>query len=133
MSACLDTYMHSTPPLQITHQCTFRTFVILSRFLEYLTELRTTPVTKDTASYWITKDADERGQQNSSRTVEGILKKAPSAASFDLGVDFMEGGKPENPEKNPRSKGEVNYNSSIFFIYLQLYVTYLTLYLIFCK
>ena len=25
---------------------------------------------------------------------------------------FMEGGKPENPEKNPRSTGETNYNSA---------------------
>ena len=50
----------------------------------------------------------------------GILK-APSAAtirqlttdhSSDLGIDFREGGKPENPEKNPRSTGETNYNNS---------------------
>ena len=50
---------------------------------------------------------------------KGILK-APSAAtirqlttdhSLGLGVDFTEGGKPENPEKNPRSTGETNYNS----------------------
>ena len=27
-------------------------------------------------------------------------------------VDFAEGGKPENPEKNPRSTGETNYNNS---------------------
>ena len=56
---------------------------------------------------------------------KGILK-APSAAtirqlttdhSLGLGVDFTEGGKPENPEKNPRSTGETNYNnsSSAFF------------------
>ena len=47
---------------------------------------------------------------------KGILK-APSAAairqlttdhSLNLGVDFTEGGKPENPEKNPRSTG-ANY------------------------
>ena len=25
----------------------------------------------------------------------------------------MEGGKPENPEKNPRSTGEINYDNSI--------------------
>ena len=51
---------------------------------------------------------------------KGILK-APSAAairqlttdhSLGLGVDFTEGGKPENPEKNPRSMGETNYNNS---------------------
>ena len=51
---------------------------------------------------------------------KGILK-APSAAairqlttdhSLDLGVDFTEGGKPENPEKNPRSTGKTNYNNS---------------------
>ena len=30
----------------------------------------------------------------------------------DLGVDFAEGGKPENPEKNPRSTGETNYNNT---------------------
>ena len=51
---------------------------------------------------------------------KGILK-APSAAairqlttdhSLGLGVDFTEGGKPENPEKNPRSTGETNYNNS---------------------
>ena len=60
------------------------------------------------------KDADQRGQ------VEG-LSKAPSAAAIrqlttdcclGLGVDFTEGGKPENPEKNPRSTGETNYNNS---------------------
>ena len=52
--------------------------------------------------------------------VEGILK-VPSAAaiqqlttdhSLGLGVDFTEGGKPENPEKNPRSTEETNYNNS---------------------
>ena len=32
--------------------------------------------------------------------------------SLDLGVDFTEGGKPENLEKNPRSTGETNYNNS---------------------
>ena len=51
---------------------------------------------------------------------KGILK-APSAAairqrttdhSLGLGVDFTEGGKPENPEKNPRSTRETNYNKS---------------------
>ena len=59
---------------------------------------------------------------------KGILK-APSAAailqlttdhSLGLGVDFAEGGKPENLEKNPRSTGETKYNSythisSMFF------------------
>ena len=29
-----------------------------------------------------------------------------------LGVDFTEGGKPENPEKNPESTEETNYNNS---------------------
>ena len=29
-----------------------------------------------------------------------------------LGADFTEGEKPENPEKNPRSMGETNYNNS---------------------
>ena len=52
-------------------------------------------------------------------TWKGILK-APSAAairqlttdhSLGLGVDFTGGGKPENPEKNPRSTGETNYNT----------------------
>ena len=51
---------------------------------------------------------------------KGILK-APSAAAIrqlttdhglGLGVDFIEGGKPESPEKNPRSTGETNYNNS---------------------
>ena len=32
---------------------------------------------------------------------------------MQLGVDFTEGGKPENPEKNPRSTGEINYDNSI--------------------
>ena len=32
--------------------------------------------------------------------------------SLDQGVDFTEGGNPENPEKNPRSTGEANYNNS---------------------
>ena len=32
---------------------------------------------------------------------------------MQLGVDFREGGKPENPEKNPRSTAEINYNNSI--------------------
>ena len=27
-------------------------------------------------------------------------------------VDFREGGKPEYPEKNPRSTGEINYGNS---------------------
>ena len=54
---------------------------------------------------------------------KGILK-APSAAAIrqltsnrgsqiDLGVDFREGGKPEDPGKNPLSTGETNYNNSI--------------------
>ena len=30
-----------------------------------------------------------------------------------VGVDFREGGKPENPEKNPRSMGEINHDNSI--------------------
>ena len=33
------------------------------------------------------------------------------AAGLGLGVDFTEGGKPENPEKNPRSTGDTNYNT----------------------
>ena len=32
---------------------------------------------------------------------------------MQLGVDFREGGKLENPEKNPRSTGEINYDNSI--------------------
>ena len=32
---------------------------------------------------------------------------------MQLGVDFREGGKPENLEKNPRSTGEINYDNSI--------------------
>ena len=36
-----------------------------------------------------------------------------SGLHMQLGVDFMEGGKPENPEKNPRSTGEINYDNSI--------------------
>ena len=32
---------------------------------------------------------------------------------MQLGVDFREGGKPENPEKNSRSTGEINYDNSI--------------------
>ena len=54
---------------------------------------------------------------------KGILK-APLAAvirqltsnrgsQHDLGVHFREGGKPEDPEKIPRSTGETNYNNSI--------------------
>ena len=48
---------------------------------------------------------------------KGILK-APSAAAIrqlttdhnlGLSVDFSEGGKPENPEKNPRSTGETKF------------------------
>ena len=31
---------------------------------------------------------------------------------LDLGVDFTEGGKLENPEKNPRSVGETNNENS---------------------
>ena len=59
-------------------------------------------------------DADHRGR------VVGI-PKAPSAAairqlttdrSLGLGIDITEGEKPENPEKNPRSTGETNYNNS---------------------
>ena len=46
------------------------------------------------------------------------ILKAPLAAairqlttdhSLGLGVDFTEGGKPESPEKPPRSTGEINY------------------------
>ena len=39
-------------------------------------------------------------------------------ALIDLGVDFTEGGKPEIPQKNPRSTGEINnstYISSKYF------------------
>ena len=70
-----------------------------------------------TSSRWL-KDADQRGQ------VE-CLSKAPSAAAIrqlttdhdlDLGVDFTEEGKPENPEKNPRSTGETNNNNSTHMI-----------------
>ena len=32
---------------------------------------------------------------------------------MQLGVDFWEGGKPENPEKNPRCTGKINYDNSI--------------------
>ena len=32
---------------------------------------------------------------------------------MQLGVDFREGGKAENPEKNPRSTGEITYDNSI--------------------
>ena len=32
---------------------------------------------------------------------------------MQLGVHFREGGKPENLEKNPRSTGEINYDTSI--------------------
>ena len=35
-----------------------------------------------------------------------------SNALLQAKVDFAEGGKPENPEKNPRSTGETNYNNS---------------------
>ena len=35
-----------------------------------------------------------------------------TVSSRIVGVDFTEGGKPENPEKNPRSTGETNYNST---------------------
>ena len=31
---------------------------------------------------------------------------------MQLGVDFKEGGKAENPEKNPRSTGEITYDNS---------------------
>ena len=51
---------------------------------------------------------------------KGILKAPLVAAtrqlttdhSLDLGVVFTEGEKPENPEKNPRSTGETNYDNS---------------------
>ena len=33
---------------------------------------------------------------------------------MQVGVDFREGGKPENPEKNPRSKGEINYVQQLY-------------------
>ena len=36
-----------------------------------------------------------------------------SGLHMQLGVDFMEGEKPENPEKNPRSTGKINYDNSI--------------------
>ena len=53
---------------------------------------------------------------------KGILKAPLVAAirqlttdhSLGLGVVFMKGGKPENPEKNPRSTGETNYNNSVW-------------------
>ena len=55
---------------------------------------------------------------------KGILKAPSTAAirqlttdhSLGLGVDFAEGGKPENPEKNPRSMGEINYNNSTHIV-----------------
>ena len=34
--------------------------------------------------------------------------------SLDVGVDFAEGGKPENTDKNPRSAEETNYNNSAY-------------------
>ena len=46
---------------------------------------------------------------------------------MQLGVDFMEGRKPENPEKNLRSTGEINYDNSIhiFIMHLPLILTWL--------
>ena len=40
---------------------------------------------------------------------KGILKTPSAAAIRQLNT---EGGKPENPEKSPRSTGETNYNNS---------------------
>ena len=49
---------------------------------------------------------------------KGILKASSAAAipqlttdhSLGLGVDFTKGGKPENPDKFSRTKGETKYN-----------------------
>ena len=66
------------------------------------------------ASGWIAKDADERGQVE--KHVEAhsaaAIRQLTTAHILGLGVDFTEGGKPEYPEKNPRSTGETNYNST---------------------
>ena len=35
------------------------------------------------------------------------------AAELELGLVFTEGGKPENPEKNPQSTGEINKSTHI--------------------
>ena len=57
---------------------------------------------------------------------KGILK-VPSVAtirqlttdhSLGLGVDFTEGGKPENLEKNPRSTGETNYCTTTLLMWV---------------
>ena len=45
---------------------------------------------------------------NSPLSVSTIINGGPV-----LGVDFMEGGKSENPEKNLQSTGESNYDNSI--------------------
>ena len=43
---------------------------------------------------------------NTAEKADGVMRV--------LGVDFTEGGKPENPEKNPRSTAETNYNNSAY-------------------
>ena len=37
-------------------------------------------------------------------------------------VDFMEGGKPDNSEKNVRSKGDTNYNNSTYMSFKLFWV-----------
>ena len=68
--------------------------------------------------------AELRRTQINVVTSKGILK-APSVAairqlttvhSLDLGVDFTEGGKPENPEKNTGAINNSTHISSKFDI-----------------
>ena len=42
---------------------------------------------------------------------DSFPQHAASYHSLGLGINFTEGGKPENPKKNPRSTGETNYNN----------------------
>ena len=49
---------------------------------------------------------------HSEEGIERNIKNHAKLFHSDLGVDFKEGGKPENPEKNTRSTRETNYNNS---------------------
>ena len=48
---------------------------------------------------------------NCGEGIESNVKNHTKLFHPDLGVDFKEGGKPENSEKNHRSTGETNYNN----------------------
>ena len=59
-------------------------------------------------SGWIAKDTDQHGQvERHIPPSSAATRQLTTDYSLGLGVDFT-----ENPEKNPSSIGETNYNSA---------------------